>query len=315
MLGQRDFDFIRIIGSGSFGKVFLAKNLRTNKYVAIKRMEKAVLKANRQIDNVHNEAKILKKASSCPFIVKFICFVETDLDVFIAMEYVKGGELFYYLRKYGRFSPETTLFFAAEILMALKFLHSKNILYRDLKPENILITSDGHIKLADFGFATISGENVYLLCGTPEYMAPEKLLGDGDTKETDYWSYGCLIYEMLCGTPPFYDNTTDDIYRKILGDEVFYPDDMPGEANDLIQCLLKKDREFRIGAKGIGEIFSHPFFKNVIWQDVIDLKTKTDFAPTLFQFQAEDSLVKNTSKSEPRSAHKYKRIFKLKSRK
>ena len=220
MLGQRDFDFIKIIGTGSFGKVFLAKLNGSKKYFAMKRLNKQLLKSNRQLDNIYNEAQILKEANNCPFVVKFYNLIETDVDLFLTMEYVKGGELFYYMKKFIKFPVESLMFFTCEILLSLKFMHERMIIYRDLKPENILINIDGHTKLADFGFATKMNQNTYVLCGTPEYIAPEKLLGFGDTKVTDYWSLGCLIYEMLCGYPPFYSKSTEFIYRKILSDPV-----------------------------------------------------------------------------------------------
>lgn len=307
MLKQRDFDFIKMIGAGTFGKVFLSKFIKTNKYIAIKRMDKRLLKINRQLDNVYNEARIIKNSKS-PFIVKFICFIETDYDVFLGMEYVKAGELFYYLKSHGKFNMDAVLFFASEILLAINYLHERDILYRDLKPENILITEVGHIKLVDFGFATKINDNVYHLCGTPEYMAPEKLLGNGDSKETDYWAFGCLIYEMLTGEPPFYGNTVDDIYKKILADDIFL-DALNEDTRDFISRLLRKDREFRLGSQGIQEIFEHPFFKNVNWDLVSNLKVEPPFQPVLYQFQIPEENQNERVKSDYKPVHTYKRIF------
>lgn len=313
MLKQRDFDFIKIIGTGSFGKVFLARLIKTNKYFAIKRMDKQVIKESRQLDNIYNEARILKETSNCPFIVKYLSFIETEADIFLTMEYVKGGELFYYMKKYCRFPENAVLFFAAEILLALKFLHEKEIIYRDLKPENILVSVEGHVKLADFGFSTKTNENVYFMCGTPEYMAPEKLLGNGDTKETDYWSFGCLIYEMICGHPPFYDKSTDEIYKRILNEKVYFPEDMPEVAKDLLIRLLAKEREKRLGHNGIEEISNHPFFKSVNWKDAQNLKLDPPFRPILYQFQMDGCECNGNfrRKWEYKPVHSYKRIFKF----
>lgn len=313
MLNQRDFDFLKIIGTGSFGMVFLARLVKTNKYFAIKRMDKQLLKESRQLDNIYNEARILKETSSCPFIVKYLSFIETDTDIFLTMEYVKGGELFYYMKKYCRFPDHAVLFFSTEILLALKFLHDRDILYRDLKPENILINSDGHIKIADFGFSARMSENVYLLCGTPEYMAPEKLHGNGDSKETDYWSFGCLVYEMICGNPPFYDKSTDEIYRKILTDDIYFPDDISPTARDLLEKLLAKERESRLGFNGIEEIMGHSFFGDIRWKEVYDLDLEPPFRPNLYQFQGGDLDNSRTPKKryEYKPSHTYRRIFKL----
>lgn len=311
MLNQRDFDFLKIIGTGTFGKVFLAKLHGSNKYYAIKRMEKQRLKENRQLDNIYNEANILKEAQSCSFIVKYMNYIETDLYIFLVMEYIKGGELFYYMKKYGRFPADAVLFFSCEVLLALKFLHEKKIIYRDLKPENILINSDGHAKIADFGFATKCNENVYLICGTPEYMAPEKLLGNGDTVETDYWSLGCLIYEMVCGTPPYYSQKTDEIYRKILTDPVVFPPDVTGPIKDLMLKLLRKEREKRLGHEGIEEIMNHPYFAGVNWEDVENLKLDPPFLPNLYQFQGSvyDTTTVNKKKYDYKPTHTYSRLF------
>lgn len=312
MFTQRDFDFLKIIGAGTFGKVFLAKLNKSNKYFAIKRMEKRLLKENRQLDNIYNEASILKETHSSPFIVKYMNLIETDFDIFLIMEYIKGGELFYYMKKYGKFPPEAVLFFSCEVLMAIKYLHDRNIIYRDLKPENILINRDGHMKLADFGFATRMNENVFLMCGTPEYMAPEKLLGNGDTKETDYWSFGCLIYEMICGIPPYYSSQTDEIYKKILTEPVIFSDDIAGPVKDLLTKLLMKERKDRLGYKGIKEIMDHPFFSGIDWDAVENLKYDPPFLPYLYQFQGPSSASSIQKKrDENKPLHSYKRIFKI----
>lgn len=314
MLTQKDFDFLKIIGTGTFGKVFLARLNNGNKYFAIKMMDKQLLKENRQLDNVYNEASIMEETNICPFIVKYKNLIETDANIFLVMDYVKGGELFYYMKKYGRFPTEAVRFFTCEVIMALKFLHGKNIIYRDLKPENILVNSNGHTKLADFGFASRMNESMFLLCGTPEYMAPEKLLGNGDTKETDYWSLGCLIYEMVCGAPPYYNANTDEIYKGILTDPVVFPPEIDGSIQDLMKKLLNKEREKRLGCRGIKEIMDHPFFDGIDWNEVADLKLEPPFLPCLYQFQGPtpDLNMSQKKKAEIRLQHSYKRVFKKK---
>ncbi|KAI4292430.1 protein kinase X [Pancytospora philotis] len=311
MLSYRDFEFLRIIGSGAFGKVFLARYVNNDKLYAIKRMNKQFLKANRQLDNIYNESQILQEACFCPFIVKFLHTIETDEYIFIIMEYVRGGELFYYIKKYQCFAEDVARFFAAEIIIALKYLHDKDILYRDLKPENILINADGHIKLADFGFATKVNENVYTICGTPEYMAPEKLLGNGDTKETDYWSLGCLVFEMLCGQPPFYDTATGQIYMRVLNEALAIPREIAGDARDLLEKLLIKEREKRLGANGIEEIMQHPFFSTIDWKKLQRFEVPAPLVPKLSHFEHPSESAPNYE--APYSAqptHTYRRIYK-----
>lgn len=311
MLSYRDFEFLRIIGSGAFGKVFLARYISNGKYYAIKRMNKQLLKDNRQLDNIYNESQILQEVCFCPFIVKFLHTIETDTYIFIVMEYVKGGELFYYIKKYQQFAEHVVRFFAAEIIVALKHLHDKDILYRDLKPENILINFDGHIKLADFGFATKLNENVYTICGTPEYMAPEKLLGNGDAKETDYWSLGCLIFEMLCGQPPFYDPVTNQIYRRVINEKLRIPREVGATARNLLERLLTKEHENRLGFNGIEEIMGHPFFREIDWNKLQRLEVKAPITPTLYQFEESEScFINQQSPRNVRPTHTYRRIFK-----
>ena len=310
MLSFRDFEFLRIIGTGAFGKVFLARYLGTESYYAIKRMDKLLLREKRQLDNIYNESKILQEVCCCPFIVNFLHMIETEQYVFLVMEYVKGGELFYYIRKYHSFSDYGVVFFAAEILVALKHMHSKNILYRDLKPENVLISESGHVKLADFGFATQLNENVYTICGTPEYMAPEKLLGNGDAKVTDYWSLGCLIYEMLCGEPPFYAPVTDQIYNRVLHDPLRVPKGVSPVARDLLEKLLAKEQEARLGINGCQEIMDHPFFHDVDWKRVERQEMRPPIIPDLYHFEAYDSKSQCADyQQKEQTRHTYRRVF------
>jgi len=141
-------------------------------------------------------------------------------------DYISGGELFSRLRKEGRFSYDVTLFYSSEIFLAIQYLHKQNIAYRDLKPENLLIDSDGHIKLTDFGFAkVIENDRTFTLCGTPEYLAPEIIKGAkvGYGKSVDWWALGVLIFEMLSGYPPFYDNEPIGIYKKIVTGIIEFP--------------------------------------------------------------------------------------------
>ncbi len=312
MLSYRDFEFIKIIGSGSFGKVFLARYIHNNNYYAIKRMDKELLKETRQLDNIYNESLILQDACMCPFIIKFYHTIESESYIFIVMEYVQGGELFFYIKKYKYFTENIVKFFIAETIIALNHLHDKNILYRDLKPENILITSNGHIKLADFGFATRMNDNIYMICGTPDYMAPEKLLGQGDSKETDYWSLGCLAFEMLLGLPPFYDAQTDMIYKRILNENPKIPEKLSSSTKDFLSRLLLKDRTKRLGHNGIKEIMEHEFFKGTDWDKIKNLQIVSPIKPKLYQFVNDNNqiLCEQAYKGKKPTLHTYRRIFK-----
>ena len=194
-----DFIIVKVIGRGSFGKVYLVRKKDDNKYFAMKTLKKDQIIRKNQKENtkgkVHKvthiaERMILEKISH-PFIVKLHYAFQTPEKLYFVIDFLNGGELFYHLRREGRFTEERTRFYSAEIILALECLHKNGIIYRDLKPENVLLDSEGHVKLTDFGLSKIgvSGENMsYTFCGTPEYLAPEVVRGSGHNKCVDYWS-------------------------------------------------------------------------------------------------------------------------------
>ncbi|ELA46262.1 AGC/PKA protein kinase [Vavraia culicis subsp. floridensis] len=254
---------IRTIGVGTFGRVYLTEY--NSKYYALKAVSTSTLLKLKQKDHLNEERKTLYELFFCKYFVKLIFSFKTSRSYFLVLEYVGGGELFYWLRKRGPFKLKDARFYAAEITLALEYLFSKNLLYRDLKPENILLTEKGHIKLVDLGFAKKLNTLTFTLCGTPEYMAPEKLKSEGYGQSSDLWSLGILIYEMLKGMPPFYSKTPYLIYQKILTETPNYSD-MDLIAVDLTEQLLEKDPKKRLS--DIDKIKKHPFFGKIF--DVID---------------------------------------------
>jgi protein-serine/threonine kinase len=154
-----------------------------------------------------------------PFIVQMAFAFQEKNKLYIVLEYCPGGELFFYLNQIGRFKEEAAQFYAANILIGLEHLHAHGVLYRDLKPENVLICRDGYTKLTDFGLSkiTVSGETCSdkTICGTAEYLSPEILERKCYGQATDWWSYGVMLYEMLVGLPPFYDERRDKMYTNI----------------------------------------------------------------------------------------------------
>jgi len=199
-------------------------------------------------------------------------------------EYISGGELFSRLRKDGRFSNDVSLFYAAEILLAIQYLHKKNMVYRDLKPENLLIDRFGHIKIADFGFAKRIENRTFTLCGTPEYLAPEIIKGSktGYGKTVDWWALGILVFEMLSGYPPFYDNEPVGIYKKIVSGILEFPRFLDVCSKDLIRKLLNPDISLRLGCQDNGEtIKHHKWFRGVDWDEVLRREIPAPWVPTL----------------------------------
>lgn len=200
-------------------------------------------------------------------------------------EYISGGELFSRLRKDGRFSNDVALFYACEILLSIQYLHQKDIVYRDLKPENLLIDKYGHIKITDFGFAKrIENNRTYTLCGTPEYLAPEIIKGSkvGYGKSVDWWALGILIFEMLSGYPPFYDNEPIGIYKKIIAGIIEFPRFFDVRSKDLIRKLLNPELSLRLGVNNNGEsIKQHKWFRGVDWDEVLRREIPAPWVPVL----------------------------------
>jgi len=201
------------------------------------------------------------------------------------LEYVAGGELFTYLRSAHKFENDKALFYAVEIVSALAHCHELDIIYRDMKPENVLIDVNGHVKLTDFGFAKKVKDRTWTLCGTPEYLAPEIIQSKGHGKAVDWWSLGILIYEMLAGFPPFFDENPFDIYRKILECKVEFPRHFSSHAKDLIRLLLTLDRTKRLGClrRGTQDILDHKWFstRGFTWDDVYKRKLRPPIVPNV----------------------------------
>jgi protein kinase A len=271
------FESIRTIGIGSCARVQLAKFLPTQEIVVLKTMKKSRIIRKRQVEHVKNERKILSELRS-PFIIRMYGSFQDKQNIYLVEEFVQGGELYSYLKRSRGLSVSKTRFYAAEVVSVFKYLHRNCLIYRDLKPENIILTSEGHIKLVDFGFVKKLDEDdkTYTLCGTPEYVAPEIISQTGHSYPADWWTLGILIYEMLLGKAPFLDKNPYFIYQKILHDEVKLPESMDPYARDIILQLLKKNPDSRIS---LVRISTHFFFKGISWTEVDTLNLKPPFRP------------------------------------
>ena len=283
LISSNDFEQLKIIGSGSFGRVYLVKNKKNNKLYAMKVLSKSLIKQKQQQEHTINERILLSKLNSPLMIKLFYCF-QDEKNLYFIMEFVQGGELLYHLKKHIRFDDERTKFYIAELILALDYLHQNNIIYRDIKPENILIDKTGHIKLIDFGLSKIikSNEKMLTICGTPYYLAPEIVKGKGYNNSADWWSLGCLMYEMLSGNPPFKINGKD-IYSIKFEEPVKMDNCFSEEAKDLINKLLNVDPNKRLGygKNGIEELKNHPYFKEINWKNLEELKVTPPFIPEL----------------------------------
>ena len=241
-----DFEFLRTLGTGTFGRVFLVKDKRSQKYLAMKVLKKVEIVRLKQVEHVTSERNILIQLRF-PFIVSLYGTFQDNRNLYMLMDYVQGGELFSHLRRAGRFPDDLARFIAVEVVLTFEYLHMRDIVYRDLKPENILLDRTGHVILTDFGFAKRLQDRTWTLCGTPEYLAPEIIQSKGHGKAVDWWALGVLIYEMLAGYPPFFDDNPFGIYEKILAGRVQFPPHFNPNAKDLIRRLLTIDRTLRLG--------------------------------------------------------------------
>ncbi|XP_077514968.1 protein kinase, cAMP-dependent, catalytic subunit 3 isoform X2 [Amblyomma americanum] len=274
-----DFEMIKTIGTGTFGRVCLCRD-QSGAFHAMKILEISDVIRLKQVEHVKNEKAILRQVQH-PFIIRMSWTHHDATCLYMLFEYVSGGELFTYLRNAGRFTSATGAFYAAEIVLALEYLHRMHIVYRDLKPENLLLDREGHLKITDFGFAKKLHDRTWTLCGTPEYLAPEIIQSKGHNRAVDWWALGVLIYEMLAGYPPYFDDNPFAIYEKILAGKVEWPRHIDPVAKDLIKKLLVNDRTKRLGSmkNGADDVKRHRWFKGTNWDDVLEKKLKPPIVP------------------------------------
>ncbi|KAJ3069799.1 hypothetical protein HDU98_007148 [Podochytrium sp. JEL0797] len=276
-----DFEILRVLGKGSFGKVVQVKKRDTGSIYAMKILKKSSIVERDEVAHTLAERNVLAKVSH-PFIVNIKFSFQSKDKLYLVLAFVNGGELFHHLQLEGRFPEERARMYAAELLSALECLHSFNIIYRDLKPENILLDYSGHIALCDFGLCKFNmkdGNKTNTFCGTPEYLAPELLLGHGYTKCVDWWTLGVLIYEMITGLPPFYDENQNEMYKRIVGDTLEFPEGLSATVTDLLTKLLDRDPTTRLGTLGAHQLKSHPFFSEISWPKLLARKYRPTFRP------------------------------------
>lgn len=276
-----DFDLVRLIGKGSFGNVFLSRFKHDEQLYAVKVISKSLIKEETDFRHIMSERNILTQDLDHPFLVKLKCTFQSESKLYIVMQYVNGGELFYHLQHEYRFNETRSKFYAAEIVCAFEYLHMKGIVYRDLKPENILLDKNGHVVLVDFGLAKELYQTcpTFTFCGTPEYLAPEIVLNQQYGIGVDWWCLGAVIYEMLVGLPPFYSKNRNEIFEKILNSEAQFPVGcMSSRAKDLIIRLLRRDPSKRLD---VSQIKSHSFFEDIDWNKVYSKKYQPPFVPVI----------------------------------
>eukprot|EP01132_Coremiostelium_polycephalum_P004193 gene4193-5248_t len=280
-INLHSFTISHLVGKGGFGKVHQVIKKDTGQIYALKTLTKNHIILKKSALNTIAEKDILKRINH-PFIVKLHYAFQNEKKLYLVMDFINGGQLFYHLQKESMFSENQVRFYIAELVLALEHLHGLNIVHRDLKPENILLDSEGHCILTDFGLAkeqVVDDSSVGSLCGTFEYMAPEMINGKAYGKAVDWWSIGILMFDMLAGKPPFESKNRLTLQEKILNEKPKFPSFISSSARSLINNLLVKDPKQRLGYNGVTKIKQHPFFKPIQWRKLEAKEIVPPFIP------------------------------------
>jgi len=288
-LSMADLRMQAVVGRGSFGivKLVYPKN-DERKFYALKCVSKKQAVAQGQQKSIVIEREINVQCYH-PCLMQFIKTFQDANDVYFLTEFLGGGDLFYAIREIGNLTKEMALYYTASICLALEYLHARNIMYRDLKPENILLDFSGNAKMVDFGCCK-QCLRTNTLVGTPEYFAPETIIGKGYTCAIDWWALGVMAHEFVVGPLPFGRESEDqlDLFREILEAPLSFPKFIHDEsALALVSGLLERTPEMRLGAstRGAKEIKEHQYFAGFDWDGVVGRVVPAPWKPDLNKLQ------------------------------
>ncbi|CAF1270451.1 unnamed protein product [Adineta steineri] len=323
IISLQDFELLKVIGRGSYAKVFLAEyrprhlrnnnnknnNNQTPRLYAMKVIKKSIVNDDEDIDWIQCEKNVFEKATNHPFLVGLHSCFQTASRLFFVIEFVTGGDLMYHMQRQRKLPESSARFYAAEITVALHFLHEHGVIYRDLKLDNVLLDAEGHIKLTDYGMCKEGldfkrDERTSTFCGTPNYLAPEMLRNHDYNFSVDWWALGVLMFEMMAGRSPFEIvgsaenpdlNTEDRLFQVILEQPIRIPRSLTVRAKNVLEGFLNKDPQNRLGCRydqtlgcraGFQDICLHPFFHPAIdWQRLESKQIVPPYKPILTEDQ------------------------------
>lgn len=280
----QDFDILSLVGQGAFGKVFQVQHRASGRIYAMKVMKKAAVLEKNQAEYMRTERDVLTTVDH-PFIVTIRYSFQTAAKLYLVLDFINGGHLFFQLYRAGIFEEALARLYTAEIVLALSHLHKLGIAHRDLKPENVLLDAEGHVKLTDFGLAKVitDGSRHNSLVGTIDYMAPEIVAGRGHGMAADWWSLGILLYEMLTGAPPFRAKNRSLLQKKITSEKIKFPPFLSSQAHKLLTALLQREEARRLGSSagvnGGDAVQAHEFFKGLNWRKLLNKEIPAPFRP------------------------------------
>ncbi|GAB4820005.1 hypothetical protein N2152v2_007051 [Parachlorella kessleri] len=300
-----DLRQLAMLGTGAFGKVSLVEY--EGKTYALKTLSKGHIIQTGLQEHIKREKAVMLECSS-PFLVNLLASFKDATHLYMLMELVQGGEFFTYLQTRDLpLSEDEARFYAACVILGLEYMHDRNIAWRDLKPENLLIETNGYLKITDFGFAKRipAGGKSYTLCGTPEYLAPELVTQSGHSKAVDWWAVGVLIFEMVAGHPPFFQEDRVTMFRAICNTQYTLPAHFSKELKDLIRRLLVRVPSRRLGCAqgGATELKQHPWFKGFDWEALAQRKLQAPYIPKVSgPADASNFDVPQTARDKPQTA-------------
>ncbi|XP_022213286.1 cAMP-dependent protein kinase catalytic subunit 2 [Drosophila obscura] len=303
--GLDTFDIKSTLGAGSFGKVQLVREKESGQYYASKQLSKDQIVKTKQVTHVMSEKNVLRSIHFPNTVFLISSFKDND-SLYLILPLIAGGELFSYHRKVRKFTEKQARFYAAQVFLALEYLHHCSLLYRDLKPENIMIDKNGYLKVTDFGFAKKVETRTMTLCGTPEYLPPEIIQSKPYGTSVDWWAFGVLIFEFVAGSSPFSSHNRDvmAMYNKICEADYKMPSYFSGSLRHLVEHLLQVDLSKRYGnlINGNKDIKEHEWFKDVDWIPLLNQTVHAPYVPNLAN--AEDTTHFDKISEKPRAKAK-----------